>query len=202
VSWCALVADLLEIAEDDKARLVSAGYFDDNPMTEDIPSLTEIPILYDELRSTFKFEYDPRPETNEDEKARYLEALDIITSNPNVMPMAQQDGYQLHIGEVLKKVFVASGTEDIDKIITKMEAETAAIDPITGMPIPQDMGQMGGQMPQDMPMEQPMQAPEISLEDTMAMYGVDENTAMAIMEARQKGYKEEEIANFLQGGSQ
>jgi len=191
-------ADLLEIAEDDRARLMSAGYFDDNPTTEDVPSITEIPIIYDELRSTFKFEYDPRPETNEDEKARYLEALDIITSNPNVLPMAQQDGYQLHIGEVLKKVFVASGTEDIDKIITKMEAETAAIDPITGMPIPQGMGQP--QMGEQMPMEQPM--PEISLEDTMAMYGIDENQAMAVMEARSQGFKEAEVAQFLQGGNQ
>jgi hypothetical protein len=185
-------ADILEIAEEDRARLESAGYFNDNP-SDDIPSITEIPILYDELRSTFKFEYNPRPETNESEKARYLEALDIITSNPNVMPMAQQDGYQLHIGEVLKKVFVASGAEDVDKILTKMEAENAAIDPMTGMPVEQAIE--GEVMPQDMP-----QSPEISLEDTMAMYGIDENQAMAVMEARSQGYKEEEIVKFLQGG--
>jgi len=187
-------ADLLEIAEEDKARLMSAGYFDDNPMT-DIPSITEIPIIYEELRDTFKFEYDPRPESNNDEKNRWLELIDIVASNPNILPLIKQSGYDFNVGEAFKRVASASGAEGMDKVLTKMESEQGAIDPLTGQPVQPQVDVNG------MPMEQPMQAqPEISLEDTMAMYGIDENRAMAVMEARSQGFKEEEISKFLEGG--
>ena len=192
-------ADLLEIAEEDKARLMSAGYFNDNPM-DDIPSITEIPILYDELRTTFKFEYDPRPESNSDEKNRWLELIDIVASNPNILPLINQSGYDFNVGEAFKRVASASGAEGMDKVLTKMESEQGAIDPLTGQPVAPQMGMEQG-MPGQMPQEQAMQ-PEISLEDTMAMYGIDENQAMAVMEARSQGFKEAEITKFLEGGEQ
>lgn len=231
-------ADILEIAEEDKARLISAGYFDDNPTTEDIPSMTEIPILYDELRDTFKFEYDPRPESNNEEKNRWLELIDIVASNPNIIPMIQKSGFDFNTGEAFKMVVNASGVDGADKVLTKMESEDGAIDPSTGKPIPpeqgEDMGQgqdqvdpiteqkmeqsdekhqvdmamkLGKLENQGMPMQpganmQPEMSPEISLEDTMAMYGIDENMATAVMEARSKGFKEAEIVTFLQGGTE
>lgn len=203
-------ADLLDIAEEDRERLYKAGYFDDNPDTPFEPSISEIPVLYEELRGTFKFEYDARPESDDDEKNRWLELIDIATSNPNVLPAVQMSGYDFNLGEAFKKVISASGADGWDKVLVKIDPENmvdpnAPIDPETGLPM-------------EMPMEEPMdatgdpmaspeapQGPEIDpdeLEITMRQYGVDEGMAETIMVARQQGYEEAEIAAFLQGGEQ
>jgi len=63
------------------------------------------------------------------------------------------------------------------------------------------LGKLESQGVQPQQPQQPAQ-PEIDLKTTMEMYGVDENMATAIMEARSKGFKEEEIMNFLNGGNQ
>ena len=221
-------ADLLDIAEDDKERLMKAGYFDDNPTTEDIPSISEIPILYDELRETFKFEYDARPEADNDEKNRWLELIDIATSNPNVLPAVQQSGYDFKLGEAFKKVISASGADGWDKVLVKIDPEQMAqdmVDPVTGQPMAQPMAQ-APQDPNGQPIEQPVenmpqgvteppmtppeapQEPEIDQDElnvTMMTYGVDEPTAATIIEARKRGFDEQEISQFLQiseGGEQ
>jgi hypothetical protein len=184
-------ADLLQIAEDDRLRLEKAGFFDDNPMT-DIPSITEIPILYDDLRFTFKFEFDPRPESNEDEKNRWLELIDIITSNPNVMPALMQSGYNFDLGEAMKKVITASGVDGWDKVLVKLNPE-------------QMVGELGGTPPEaemtgEMPQEDMIAPDDQSVQNVMAEYGVDQATAQGIVDAYNKGYSEEEIMGFLQGG--
>ncbi len=192
-------ADILDVAEEDIERLTKAGFFDDNPMTPE-PGITEIPILYDELKDTFDFEYDPRPEADEDEKTRWLELIDIATSNPNVLPAVEASGYRFNIGEAFKKVISASGADGWDKVLVQIDPEELMD---SGLETMQD-----GQMPdmqQDpsMPMEapqQPQNAPEDELSVTMQEYGVDENIARAIMAARQQGFDEEEIVAFLQRG--
>lgn len=221
--------DLLDIAEEDRDKLMKSGYFDENPMTEDIPSINEIPVLYDELRESFKFEYDARPEADDDEKGRWLELIDIATSNPNVIPAVQASGYDFNLGEAFKKVLSASGASDWEKVLTSIEPDKMAggIDPMTGMPLdpamqgqPMDQHQMPdgsmmqGQMPQELPQglpgaipgaipqEQPMMQPQQpidpqELQDAIDMYNIDENTAMAVVEARNQGYDEAEIVAFL-----
>jgi len=203
-------ADLLDIAEDDRERLVKAGYFDDNPTTEDIPSINEIPILYDELRETFEFEYDPRPESDDDEKNRWLELIDIATSNPNVIPALQASGYEFNLGEAFKKVISASGADGWDKVLVKLDPEQAQmIDPTTGQPIdPMAQGQsienpqeQGVDMGPELPAEGHEQVnPDI--QDAMDMYGVDQQAAAAIVMAKQQGFSDAEIIEFLQGGNQ
>lgn len=124
-------ADILSIAEEDLARLTKAGYFDDNPDT-DAPSVKEIKVLYDEIKDTFKFEFDPRPEADDAEKARWIEILDIVSSNPNIIPMLQADGYDLDMGEVFKKIIANSGASDWDKVLVKTspdQAQGAPTDP-------------------------------------------------------------------------
>lgn len=200
-------ADLLDIAEDDLERLQKAGYFDDNELTPE-PSLTELPIMYDEIKTTFKFQYDPRPEADEDEKNRWLELIDITTSNPNIIPAMQMSGYEFNLGEAFKKVITSSGADGWDKVLVKVDPEQMdqenAVDPETGEPIPQvdEMGnpieippqQEMGELPTQ---EQPQEAPEDEMQVTMEEYGVDENVAQAILEARRQGFQEEEIVKFL-----
>lgn len=205
-------ADLLDIAEEDRERLIASGYFDENPTTEDIPSITEIPILYEELRETFKFEYDARPEADDNEKNRWLELIDIATSNPNVLPAVQASGYDFNLGEAFKKVISASGADGWDKVLVALEPDqmAGAIDPMTGMPINPGQGGIDPltgqpQLPEAMPQEIP-QAPvdtevadnEGELLQIIDAYGVDENTAMAVLQARRSGFSEEEILDFLE----
>ena len=70
------------------------------------------------------------------------------------------------------------------------------------------------QMPMEQPTDatrDPMHSPEApqgaeidpdELEITMNQYGVDEGIAETIIVARDQGYEEAEIAQFLQGGEQ
>lgn len=189
-------ADILDIAEDDLERLTKAGYFDDNPDTPE-PSAGELPIIYEELRETFKFEYDARPESDDNEKNRWLELIDIATSNPNVIPAVQQSGYDFNLGEAFKKVISASGADGWDKVLVKIDPDQAALDP-TGMPV-----EGGEQVPEliDDTEEQPIEQSD-ELQATIAQWGVDEPTAMAILDAKQQGFDETEIATFLQGAGQ
>ncbi|MBK6562044.1 hypothetical protein [Candidatus Amarobacter glycogenicus] len=124
-------ADILQVAKEDRDRLVKAGYFDDNPDTE-TPSIEEVPILYDELmvhdedgglsNRTFKFEFDPRPEADEDEKNRWVELIDIATSNPNVNQQWQNQAMSLISVKPLK-VIAASGADSWDKVLVELSPE-------------------------------------------------------------------------------
>lgn len=200
-------ADILDIAEDDLDRLTKAGFFDDNPLTPE-PSMSELPILYEQLKSTYKFEFDPRPEADEDEKSRWLELIDIATSNPNVLPAVQMSGYEFNLGEAFKKVISASGADGWDKVLVKIDPEQQGdIDPATGMPMqPQGQPEMqeapqeqvmdqGPEMPEQQEQVDPQVADELQV--TMQEYGVDESVAQAIMQARRQGFSEEEVVKYL-----
>jgi hypothetical protein len=104
-------------------------------------------------------------------------------------------------------VINASGTQDSEKVLVKIEADGAsAIDPMTGLPmedpmmggLPPEQGQLPeGQLPPEL-----AQVPEMGeseLQVTMEEYGVDEQIAQTIMQARSEGFEEDEIIAFLQG---
>lgn len=193
-------ADILDVAEDDIERLVKAGYLDDNPTTPE-PSAGELPIMYEEVKAEFKFEYDARPEADEDEKNRWLELIDIATSNPNIIPAMEQSGWRFSLGEAFKKVVNASGTADSEKVLTQISPEemmqSGQVDangqPLNMPGLPQE--EAPG-MPENQP---PSMENEDELQVTMEEYGIDEQTAQAVLQARQQGFEEEEIVNYLQG---
>lgn len=201
-------ADILDIAEEDLERLTKAGYFDDNPETPE-PSITELPVIYEELQDTFKFEFDPRPEADEDDKNRWVELINIATSNPNLIPAMQASGYEFNLGEAFKKVIAASGADGWDKVLVELNPEDMAAQQMPGEMPQEGMEQPTEQMqdPQE-PIEVPEQPPATPEQDQevlqaiMAEYGVDEGGAMAVIEAERQGFSPEEIADFLnrQGG--
>jgi hypothetical protein len=201
-------ADILDIAKEDLERLTKAGYFDDNPETPE-PSITELPVIYEELQDTFKFEFDPRPETDEDDKNRWVELINIATSNPNLIPAMQASGYEFNLGEAFKKVIAASGADGWDKVLVELNPEDMAAQQMPGEMPQEGMEQPTEQMqdPQE-PIEVPEQPPATPEQDPevlqaiMAEYGVDEGGAMAVIEAERQGFSPEEIADFLnrQGG--
>lgn len=194
-------ADILDIAEEDLERLLNAGYIDDNPLTP-APSANELPILYDDLKATFKFEYDPRPEADDEEKNRWLELIDIATSNPNIIPAMEMSGWRFDLGEAFKKVVNASGTTDSEKVLTKIDQNAGMVDE-TGNPIdPSMQDPMMQEEAMGMPETQPQQLEtgEDELQVTMEEYGVDQNVAQTIMQARSEGFDETEIMAYLKGG--
>lgn len=190
-------ADILDIAKEDQERLTKAGYFDENPETPE-PSMTELPIIYEELKDTFKFEFDPRPEADEDDKNRWVELINIATSNPNLIPAMQASGYEFNLGEAFKKVIAASGADGWDKVLVELNPEDMAAqqmqDPTMGG-MPQEQPQEAPQDIQPAPQE-PGQDPEV-LQAIMQEYGVDEGGAMAVIEAEKQGFSPDEIVNFL-----
>lgn len=194
--------DILEIAEEDYERLMKAGYFDEDPNTP-APSISEIEINYDDLRDTFTFEFDSRPEADDEEKNRWLELIDIATSNPNLIPAMQASGYEFNIGEAFKRVISASGANEWEKVLVKIDPEQMAqTDPATGMPVEQM-----GELPQEMLQGQPELSPELpaelppqvnpEIQDVMDLYDIDESMASAVLEARNSGFDEAEILEFL-----
>lgn len=180
-------ADVIALAEEDAERLIKAGYLDayPNPDTQE-PSLEELPIMYDEVRSTFKFEYDARPEADEDDKNRWVELINIATTNPNIIPAMQMAGWEFNIGEAFKKVIAASGAGDWDKVLTQVDPEQMGQDPMM-----------------DPTMDPAMQSDgeDEELAQTMEQYGLPEEAAVAVMEARRQGFSEEEIVNYLRQGA-
>lgn len=115
-------ADILDIDAEDVERLVKAGKLDYDPKSPE-PAPTELPIMYEELKSTFKFEFDPRPEADEDDKNRWLEIIDMYSANPTLEPAMQQDGWKFNLGEAFKKVINASGASDSEKVLVQIDPE-------------------------------------------------------------------------------
>lgn len=219
-------ADILDVAEEDLQRLEKAGYFDDNPQTE-APSLGELPILYDDLKDIFEFEFDARPEADDADKDRWLELITAYVSNPMMAPAMQADGYKFSVGEAFRKVILSSGAnpEDVDKVLVKLNPEEMQagavgpdgmpIDPTTGQPVdpmadpnaaqpgmeagPMDaQGEAPAEIAQDP--QQPQEEDPAVVQQVMAKYGVSEPTARGIIAADRAGFSEEEVLNFLQGG--
>lgn len=206
-------ADIIDVAEEDVERLYNAGFFDDDPETTEVPSIDDVPFQYEQLQDTFKFKYDPRPEADEDEKERWLELVDIATSNPNLIPALEQSGWRFNLGEAFKRVIGASGAQDWEKVLTPITAEEQAMAQQQQM---MQEGQMQPDMQGEQPMDpqmaqEPMQQPmptdwndqmQQELEVTMQEYGVPEDAAKVVMMARRMDYPEEEIAAYLTGGNQ
>lgn len=226
-------AEILDLDAEDVERLVKVGKLDYDPKSPE-PAPTELPIMYEEVQGTFKFEYDPRPEADEDEKNRWLELIDIYSSNPTLQPAMEQDGWRFNTGEAFKKVINASGTTDSEKVLVPIDPEEQmnAESPLdeNGEPIPQDPGmqqppvdpmtqqkmqqsdekhqmdmqakqqKLQGQQPaQPEQAQQPQEGEELQV--TMQEYGIAQPEAMAVMEARRRGFSEEEIVKFLKDGS-
>lgn len=189
-------ADFMKLTADEAERLMKAGLIDEDPTTK-LPSKDEIDFMYDDLRGTYTFTYDPRPESDEDEKSRWLELIGIATSNPNILPAVEQSGFRFNLGEAFKRVISNSGTKDADKVLVPIDPEEQLI-------ADQAQDVMNPNEPaMDMPTEQqlmPQQSGEPAPEEIQALAqqlmqqsGLDEQTAMFVAHASLAGVPEEQI---------
>jgi hypothetical protein len=204
-------ADFMKLTGDEAERLMKAGLIDEDPTTPGTPSVEEIGFMYDDMRGTYKFEYDPRPQSDEDEKGRWLELIGIATSNPNIIPAVEQSGFRFNLGEAFKRVISNSGTKDADKVLVPIDPEEQmGMDPSMMDPnAPMDEQMLdpsmeapieGEVMPQLEIPQGEIQDGEPSPEEVSALaeqlmqeYQFDQGTAMFVAHASLAGVPEEEI---------
>jgi len=204
--------DLLKLSDEERDRLQKAGL--EFPLDEMGQPTNELEIIWDEARAVFDFQIDAEQNKTTDE-AQQLEGLlkvaDFIKD-----PATQQlimsgqpmmlGTMKLDPGELISEI--VNLTTDNDKIITQVtpeeqeESEQAQMMqqqmeqeqmqmPQEGMP-----EEMMGEMPQELPQEGELD-PQY-MEEVMQQFGVDQPTALAMIEAEKQGYHPEEIIEALQ----
>jgi len=210
--------DLLKLSDEERDRLQKAGL--EFPLDEMGQPTNELEIIWDEARAVFDFQIDAEQNKTTDE-AQQLEGLlrvaDFIKD-----PATQQlimsgqpmmlGTMKLDPGELISEI--VNLTTDNDKIITQVTPEEQEESEQAQMMQQQmEQEQMGAEMPEEMmgemPGEQmqdigPEMLPEVPQEDSeyvlqvMQQFGVDQPTALAMIEAEKQGYHPEEIIEALQ----
>jgi len=210
--------DLLKLSDEERDRLQKAGL--EFPVDENGQPTNELEIIWDEARAVFDFQIDAEQNKTTDE-AQQLEGLlkvaDFIKD-----PATQQlimsgqpmmlGTMKLDPGELISEI--VNLTTDNDKIITQVTPEEQEESEQAQMMQQQmEQEQMGAEMPEEMmgemPGEQmqdigPEMLPEVPQEDSeyvlqvMQQFGVDQPTALAMIEAEKQGYHPEEIIEALQ----
>lgn len=202
--------DLMKLSDDERQLLVQGGM--DWPVDEETGELietNEVEVIWDEVRSTFKFEMDVEQDKASDE-AKRLEGLmkvaELRASDPNFDMALQQSGKKLNTGELYSEII--NLTTDNDKIIEDitpeemdaMQQEQMAQEEAMQQ-VPQDMEQPTEEMPADQPVEGELM-PERGTDEQEAELimqiieeqNVPQNVAMAMREAELMGESDENIA--------
>jgi len=209
--------DLLKLSDEERDRLQKAGL--EFPVDENGQPTNELEIIWDEARAVFDFEIDAEQDKTTDE-AQQLEGL-LKVAEFIKDPATQQlimsgqpmmlGSMKLDPGELISEII--NLTTDNDKIITQVTPEEQEQSEQARLQQEQmEQEQMGAQMPQEMPQEAmpempqeiPMEMmPEVPQEDpeyvlqVMQQFGVDQPTALAMIEAEKQGYHPEEIIEAL-----
>lgn len=204
------------------------------PMDENgQPATSEIELIWDNLRGNFDFNVDPSSSMLEDSKndvKALQEAIAAAISDPNALAAMQASGYKFDAGEAYAEMFTKMGLKNIDKILVKISPEEMAemeqqqamgqIDPTTGMPMEQAVGEPGEtnmnedmqeqpameqqmlpdeQMMPEEPMMQEQQMPEgPDLQTIMEQYNVDEEDAASIAVGLSEGLNEEQAVQLAE----
>ncbi len=203
--------DLRKLSDEQRDILAKAGL--EFPVDEEGNPTNELDIVWDNARASFTFEIDPESDKTKDDEKRLdglLKVLEIIRSDPTIPQQLMQSGYQLSAGELIKEIL--SLTSDNDKIVEQISPEDQQqmqeqmmgqeAQPGIEQGVAPGMEQPQGQMMQEAPQpEQEPQADEL-IGQTMQQYGVDESTAMFMLEAAQQGFSDEEIGAALERNQQ
>ena len=210
--------DLLKLSDEERDRLQKAGL--EFPVDENGQPTNELEIIWDEARAVFDFQVNAEQDKTTDE-AQQLDGLlkvaefikDPATQQLIMSGQPMMLGtMKLDPGELISEII--NLTTDNDKIITQVTPEEQEQSEQAQMAQQQmEQAQMGGEMPQEMPQEAmpempqeiPMEMmPEVPQEDpeyvlqVMQQFGVDQPTALAMIEAEKQGYHPEEIIEALQ----
>lgn len=205
--------DIMKLDENQIDVLVKAGL--DFPTDErGQPVTKELEVKWDDVRSTFNFEVDAEADKTTDKEVRLdgmLKIVELINGNPDVISYIQQDGKKLNLGELFASVIGL--LSDNDQIIEDISPEDMEAQQTEQRMAEQQMMQQATMQTQGQAAPQgaliPMET-ELPPEDdgtqnlpvVMELYGVDEPTAMAMIEAERQGFEPEEILAGLQRRAQ
>jgi hypothetical protein len=206
--------DLMKLSDEERDILTKAGI--KFPVDDQGQPSNELEIKWDEARATFDFEIDPDQDKTKDDEKRLeglLKVAQFRTSDSMFDQKLLMSGKKLNDGELYSEII--SLTTDNKKILEDVDPEDQqGVDPITGQSIEPQIDSATGQPlpPQQTPQEvsgQPQdtnvaqsQLPQLTPEDAqikadadavMQHYGVDENTALAMLEAEQQGFDPQDI---------
>ena len=216
--------DLLKLSDEERDRLQKAGL--EFPLDEMGQPTNELEIIWDEARAVFDFEINAEQDKTTDE-AQQLEGLLKVAEfikDPATQQLIMSGqpmmlgSMKLDPGELISEII--NLTTDNDKIITQVTPEEQEESEQAQMAQQQmEQAQMGAEMPQEgmeqmqpQMMEQPQEqmqdiGPEMPQEDgeldpqyiqeLMQQFGVDQSTALAMIEAEKQGYHPEEILEAL-----
>lgn len=200
-------SDLMKLSDEERDILTKAGL--EFPVDEEGNPTNELEVLWDESRATFDYEIDAEQDKAQDDEKR-LEGLLKVAELRQTDPMFDQrlmaSGKKINDGELYGDIIHL--TSDNDKILEDIspediEAQQAMEEQALAEQQMGDPSAQPGGLPDEMPtkaVEQPVE-PQIdpaTVEAVMNQYGVDESTAMAMLEAESQGFKPEEILDALE----
>jgi len=204
--------DLMRLSDAERERIFKSApelfpQFQEqvDPMTGEVtPPSQELEVIWDNARAEFDFTVDAEPDKMSDDKDKlegYMRVLELTNADPNFIMELQASGKKFNKGELLADI--VGLLSDNDKIITdvspeeqqQIEAEQMAAEEqqLAAQEAPQAQD-MGAEMPVEDAEDQQVQA---NLQAVMQEFGVDENTAAAMLDAEAQGFTREEILNYL-----
>jgi hypothetical protein len=189
-------SDIMKLTDDEKEILIKGGLEWPTDEMGQLVETNELEVIWDEVRATFNFEMDAEQDKAKDDEKRLealLKVVELRASDPTLEQSLMMSGKKLNIGELFSSIIQL--TTDNDEIIQDISPEDMQA---------MEAEQMAAQgMEQGMAMEQGMeQMPQggedmANLQAVMQEYGVDENTAAAMLEAEKQGFEPEEIQAAL-----
>lgn len=195
--------DLRKLSDEERDLLAKAGL--EFPLDENQDPTNELDVIWDNARAEFTFEIDAEQDKTKDEEKRLdglMRVFEISQTDPMIEQKLLQAGYRMNAGELMAEII--SLTSDNDKILEQVSPEDQQL--LQQQMDMQSMGQMGQPMGQEQPMQQPMESMPQEPEQpdlvtaTMQQHGVDEATAMFMLESAAQGFSDEEIAAAMERG--
>lgn len=192
--------DLMKLSDEERDLLSKAGL--EFPVDGEGNPTNELEILWDEARATFEFEVEAEKDKAKDDEQRLealLKVVELRTADPTLEQSLEMSGKRLNVGELMTSIIQL--TTDNDKIIEDIDPEEMAANQ---MQQEQMMDMQGaseqGEPPQEQAQDPEVQQDQVNLQAVMQEHGVDENTAMAMLEAEKQGFDPEEIFAYMNGG--
>lgn len=192
-------SDLMKLSDEEREILAKAGI--EFPLDSEGNPSNEIEIVWDETRAEFDFEVDAEQDKAQDDEKR-LEGLLKVAEFRATDPMFDQklamSGKRINDGEMYSEIIAL--TTDNDKILEDISPEDQeAMDQEAmmqqGMPGMEGQEQPGQPEPQGEELDD--STIEANLNAVMEEYGVDENTAAAMLEAERQGFQPDEVVAGL-----
>lgn len=173
--------EVMKLTEDESEKLKKAGLIDEDPESE-TQTIGEITLVWDNMRAELDFEVDSSADVPEEEKEQlqsYIEIMRLTLENPQSLMSLKENGWDLDLGEVYKRILQNIGVSDWEKLLKEVE------------PQQMDNQQIGQQAPQ---------ADPARVKQLMQNHGMDQAQAekVAAGQSQQASQQPQQLAQEMQ----